>query len=89
MVKLVFTLLSKNSAVIDLRTGKAEKNLVRGVGWIKLVGKNKKIRHLLKRLCYKGIIPPLYFKNDKTVSRDVEITETEFKELIKLLMLWS
>ena len=85
-MKIYFTLLSHNSAVIDLRTSKYNgTNLVRGAGWIKLGGKNKKMKHPLRRIYRKGSLPPPRFTGEKAIMKEVEMTETEFTELMKVL----
>lgn len=83
---LYFTLLSDNGAVIDLRTSKySGKNLVKGAGWVRLAGKNKKMKHPLRRIHVEGPLPPIRVVGDETMIKEVEMTETEFKEVIKIL----
>jgi hypothetical protein len=74
--------------IIEMKTCRTGVNLMEDAGYFRLMGINKKIKHILQRIICEGPIS-IIAKEEKSISREVEISNEEFKDLLEKLREWS
>lgn len=68
-------------AIILITEGLSSDNLIKGKGYFRLIGCNKRIHHLLRRLHYEGPLPPIY-NGEKMVLRAIIVKDLEYENLL-------
>lgn len=74
----------QRGAIVTLTVGLFGKDLMKGKGYLRLAGHNKRIKHLTRRLYWEGPLPPI-IPNKRLVFRTFEIWDEEWREVKEIL----
>ena len=74
----------QRGAVVALTIGLLGKNLMKGKGYIRLAGHNKRIKHLTRRLYWEGPLPPIT-RGERLVFRSFKVWEEEWRDIKEIL----
>ena len=74
----------QKGAIVTLTAGLFGKDLMKGRGYFRLAGHNKRITHLTRRLYWEGPLPPDW-TGEKLVVRSFRLWDEEWKEIEEIL----
>ena len=72
-------------AIVTLTVGLFGEDLMKGRGYLRLVGHNKRIKHLTRRLNWEGPLQPLITRRERLVFRTFRVWEEELEEILQTI----